>query len=870
MARLSDDEIDRLKTEINLVRLLKGQGYELKKRGSDYVMSCPFHKDDTPSFIVSPKQNLWHCMGACQCGGSVIDWVMKSQGVSFKHAVAILKEDVGLLDEARGVKYATTRALPTLAADEADSAVLSTVVDLYHETLLATTEARTYLSSRGLDNDELIRTFKLGYANRSLGYRLPHKNRKQGAALRGQLQRIGVYRSSGHEHLAGSLVVPIIEGGQVLELYGRKVNNSLRKGTPMHLYLPGPHRGVWNLDGLKDQQEVILCESLIDAMTFWCAGYRNVTASYGTSGFTDDHLAVFKSLNIQRTLIAYDRDEAGDKAADVVAKKLAREGIETYRCLFPKGMDANEYVLKVGPAEKSLGLVIRQAAWMGKGTPSKERSLEAVEAQVVEAAKEISPDPTDESPPIAEPVPPLAAEPLPASPVPPLPKSTVEAEISDKEILIPLGERRYRIRGLEKNSSYEVMKVNVLASRGELIHVDTFDLYAMKARNVYIKQASVELEVDANVVKRDLGQVLLKLESLQDARLSEALETSEADEMDPADKEAALELLRSPDLLDRILSDFETCGLVGESTNKQVAYLAAVSRKLDKPLAVIIQSSSAAGKSSLMEAVLDLMPEEERVQYSAMTGQSLFYMGETNLKHKILAIAEEEGAEQAAYALKLLQSEGEITIASTGKDESSGDLVTKEYRVEGPVMLFLTTTAIDIDEELLNRCLVLTVNESRQQTQAIHQMQRKQQTLEGLLQAEDKKHLIQLHRNAQRLLRPLLVANPFAEKLTFLDDRTRTRRDHMKYLTLIRTVTLLHQYQREVKTVNHNGQAVDYIEVTKEDILIANQLAHDILGRTLDELPPQTRKLARSGPPAMVRTDQCRPQQYRARVRLSL
>ena len=97
-------------------------------------------------------------------------------------------------------------------------------------------------------------------------------------------------------------------------------------------------------------------------------------------------------------------------------------------------------------------------------------------------------------------------------------------------------------------------------------------------------------------------------------------------------------------------------------------------------------------------------------------------------------------------------------------------------------MLFLTTTAIDIDEELLNRCLVLTVNESPvQQTQAIHQMQRKQQTLEGLLQAEDKKQLVQLHRNAQRLLRPLLVANPFAEKLTFLDDRTRTRRDHMKY-----------------------------------------------------------------------------------------
>ncbi len=217
-------------------------------------------------------------------------------------------------------------------------------------------------------------------------------------------------------------------------------------------------------------------------------------------------------------------------------------------------------------------------------------------------------------------------------------------------------------------------------------------------------------------------------------------------------------------------------------------YLAAVSRKLDTPLAVLIQSSSAAGKSALMEAVLNLMPEEERIQYSAMTGQSLFYLGETDLQHKILAIAEEEGVRQAAYALKLLQSDGELTIASTGKDEATGNLTTRQYRVQGPVMLMLTTTAIDVDEELLNRCLVLTVNESREQTEAIHARQRHQQTLQGLLQDAEKAHLTALHQNAQRLLRPVQVVNPYAQQLTFLSDKTRTRRDHMKYLTLIRAI----------------------------------------------------------------------------------
>src|SRR2546423_633527 len=107
-------------------------------------------------------------------------------------------------------------------------------------------------------------------------------------------------------------------------------------------------------------------------------------------------------------------------------------------------------------------------------------------------------------------------------------------------------------------------------------------------------------------------------------------------------------------------------------------------------------------------------------------------------------------------------------------------------------MIFLTTTAIDLDEELLNRCLVLTVDEERPQTQAIHKKQREAQTLEGLLAKQECEEVLKIHRNAQRLLKPLFVANPYARELTFLDSQTRTRRDHMKYLGLIRSIALLH------------------------------------------------------------------------------
>ena len=243
---------------------------------------------------------------------------------------------------------------------------------------------------------------------------------------------------------------------------------------------------------------------------------------------------------------------------------------------------------------------------------------------------------------------------------------------------------------------------------------------------------------------------------------------------------------------------YDDAGIVGEQTNLLAAYLACASRKLAKPLAVIIQSTSAAGKSTLMEAVLSFFPPEEQVKYSAMTGQSLYYLGETNLKHKILAIVEEEGAEKASYALKLLQSEGELTIASTGKDPHSGRMETQEYHVEGPVAIVFTTTSIDIDEELMNRCLVLTVDESTEQTERIHQLQREARTIEGILAREKRRDIQTLLQNAQRLLRPMRIANPFARHLTFTSGRTRTRRDHEKYLTLIDTIALLHQHQRHL------------------------------------------------------------------------
>ena len=880
MARIPDGVIERLKADVSVQRLAEARGVVLSKHGADLHGRCPFHEDRTPSLVITPAKNLWHCLGACQAGGTAIDWVMRAEGISFRHAVELLQNDALPLAAAASAsvppKQSTVKKLPTaLERDVEDAKLLVQVIEYYHQSLLQSPEALDYLQRRGIGSEEAIRTFKLGFANRTLGYRLPEKTRVEGAELRGRLQRMGLLRESGHEHFNGSLVIPVIApSGEVTEVYGRKVNDHLRAGTPLHLYLPGPHRGVWNAAALSaahgsaahGTKEIILCEALIDALTFWCAGYRNVTASYGVEGFTADHLALFKQCGIERVLIAYDRDEAGENAAQKLAAQLNAAGLDCYRILFPKGLDANEYALKVGPAAKSLGVAIRAAQWLGKGVaPGKPKPLTttAVAAASVtaesltvatplvaeEAAKEKTSTDLQAAPesllnmPAVQPLPPLPAQALPeaAAPLPPPASQVLGAE---HEHLFTLGERRYRVRGLEKNLSLQTLKINLLVSQGDQVHVDTLDLYAARARGGFITQAANELRVKEELIKADLGRVLLQCEALQEQALRAALEVKPATVVvGETERQAALELLKSPDLLARIASDFSRCGIVGERSNALVGYLAAISRKLDRPLALLIQSTSAAGKSSLLDAVLRFVPEEDRVVYSAMTGQSLFYMGEMNLKHKLLAIVEEEGAHRASYALKLLQSEGELTIASTSKDPTTGKLVTEAYHVEGPVMIALTTTAAEIDEELLNRCLVLSVDEGRRQTQAIHAAQRTRRTLAGLQARTERETLLKLHQNAQRLLEPLAVVNPYADRLTFLDDRTRMRRDHEKYLTLIDTIALLHQHQREVKVLAHGEQGLRYIEVTLADIALANQLAHEVLGRTLDELPPQTRRL---------------------------
>ena len=460
MARIPEHEVERLKREVSVQRLAEARGIKLHRHGADLLGLCPFHDDRNPSLVITPAKNLWHCLGACNEGGTVIDWVMKANGISFRHAVELLREDHLPLAAApvQPVKKSTVPKLPPPVARDADDRVL-----LLQVTGLLQRDAEAVAGGAEVsgvarpavfgDHRPLPAWLRQPDAGLSAAGEEPRRRRGDArtAAKAGHpagersraLQRLAGYPGLQHPRARSS------------EMYGRKITPNLREGTPIHLYLPGEHRGVWNEEALIASKEIILCEALIDALTFWVAGFRNVTASYGVNGFTADHRAAFEKHGIERVYIAYDRDEAGNNAAAKLAEELMQMGIECFRVLFPKDMDANAYALKVQPAAKSLGVMLNKAEWLGKGQRPAQRaavpeiepepgaaaepSIEPLPAETKAAAKEkiieATPEPAPaasipaaieeqvfslaaEPEPVPEPVAPTAPEPAPAAPAP--------------------------------------------------------------------------------------------------------------------------------------------------------------------------------------------------------------------------------------------------------------------------------------------------------------------------------------------------------------------------------------------------------------------------------------------------------------------
>jgi len=387
------------------------------------------------------------------------------------------------------------------------------------------------------------------------------------------------------------------------------------------------------------------------------------------------------------------------------------------------------------------------------------------------------------------------------------------------------------------------LKANTPQSNGTF-HIDTLDLYNSRFREGYAEACAKYLKVKQIVALAELSELITVLEQERVA-MRERQNKPEVPSMTDKERAEALEALKSKDLLKRIVSDFEAIGFIGEKHNKLLGYIAAVSRLLPDPLAILILSRSGAGKTSLQDAVCKFIPPESVIQYTRLTGKSLFYKEENSLKNKVLAIEEEQGMQEAMYSIKTLISSQKLSVAATRADAKTGKLSVDEYTVNGPVVVMVSTTNPNgLTDEEKRRFLILTIDESREQTKSILQMQRQKNRHLWYKTSMDETGITKLHHNMQRLLKPLTVTFPDDVTLDYPDGRLQMRGEQSKFISLVKSITLLHQHQRKTgKDERLGGTSFEYVQANQRDVELARELGRLVFPRNVDDVSPIGRAL---------------------------
>ncbi|GMV83381.1 MAG: hypothetical protein AMXMBFR7_45650 [Planctomycetota bacterium] len=428
------------------------------------------------------------------------------------------------------------------------------------------------------------------------------------------------------------------------------------------------------------------------------------------------------------------------------------------------------------------------------------------------------------APPPAEAAAPLAIEVI----------SPLAAEYPEKPELVTHDTRMLRAVFRAGDATYEVetafdvgSKLEVSVERQSQKARDRFDLAKEAQRKRFATSAALRTGVPCEVVEAHLIVLLDAVRVLQAAVLdpTKKASTPAAERMSDAEREDALALLRRPDLLDAVAGELEALGWVGEESLKRLLFLVTLSRKLPDPLHAALRSPSGGGKTFALEALCAATPPEDLIRLSNLTQAALIHQG-YGLRHKLLCLSESDVLEREVIVqLRVLLSEGVLRQAGTMRDAATGTVVSDFREAKGPVA-FLTSTTRDLDREVLDRCYDLTPDDSEAQTQRIMEAQRlSKREAAGLAH---RARITTRLRNLQRLIEPLPVAIPYADRIEFPAANIRLRREHQRFLRLIEASALLHQYQR----LREHG----CILADSADFEIALHLAGDSIGRAVDEL----------------------------------
>jgi DNA primase catalytic core len=790
-------EIREIKERLSIETVLNH--YHLQPDRHNFL-KCPFHGDEDPSLKIYPETNTFNCFG-CGAAGDVIEFIERYDKRG-KHG-AILKAK-SMIDPLAEI---IQRPVAQLNESEKDKdllprlAVIGKLMQESRGSFKRTTTAKEYLRSRGLDPDKT----QAGYMGGDLGKGWNEKLQQSAIAL-GILKRSNETVTPVFKNVV--LFFTKNEKGQVIDLYGRSINPN---GSGKHFYLSGNHHGIYPCYPEPGTRKLILTECIIDCETLLqretIKSEFSIMALFGTNGFTPEHAEAIKSLpELNEVVLFFDGDESGREAVTRIAEKVKaiKPDILITAVDTPDEEDINSLI--IGHDPEILSHLIKSRKPVAASDKTKN----------IESSAHVSQSVTPHQEAILN------------------TKNPQKITYREGDLLLIIW------GGIERENIHR-LRVNLLVQKeGDTMryYQDDVNLYSNLQLQRYIKGATEELDISTTVMKSTLRRLQLQLEEyrLQEIERERKTLQPKSYRMSQEEERKASEFLLSQDLVKNTMKAIEKTGLVGEERNGLLLFFLYLSRFFDEPLHAIIFGKSGSGKTYLQTRVSECLPEESLRTITSLTENTLYYSEKDFWKHKVLLIEDLEGVYQAFLPLREFMSKQTITKLTTDKD-IKGNNVQRVLVVEGPVCVSGATTNTQIYEDNANRSFLLHVDETPDHADQVMHYQRRQQA--GLINEKEQNSWRQLLRNAQRLLRPVKVINPYAIELDIPQCVFKKLRTNMHYLRLIEIITFYHQKQREWKK---DGNGTIYIETTLQDIEWANYLIKDSLLRKSDELSGQVRQ----------------------------
>jgi DNA primase len=723
-------EIKAIKEQLMMETVLQYYGLQPDRQ---HRLLCPFHHDKTPSLQIYPKTNTYCCFSTnCSAGtGDVIQFIQLKENCNKHEAIMKAKELIsGIQNPSLSAvdRHGSSNLLFCTEDKQITTmdkiAVLTKVFTYFKVSLPRTKKAVDYLHGRSIN----YQVHEIGYNSGGLhgeskNYHLVESMVKYGLLKPRAAQGYMVWAKD-------CVIFPLRnKENKIVSLYGRSVINN---DDSRHFYLQS-REGLYPHYPKAETTRLIITESIIDAASLLqqraIADQYEILSLYGTNGLMEEHLQAIVSLqHLQEIIFMLDGDDAGRAAVQKYYGTLGNllPHITITNVELPEGEDVNSLLQTHEHPEVLLHLIEQREPVAQSKADDFFLSTENKNQQPVKA---------------------VAAA---------LPKqntlNTTNAELllyDDNDLYIEvLG--GIRITGLDR------MKVTL-----KILHKETtqlpiwhsLDLYQHDKREQLVNHVADAFDIGTTVVNNTIAELIKSLEDYRLQKIESLQKKSEAQpEMTAAQRQAAITELQKPNLLNRTSEIIALSGIVGETTNSLIAYLVYCTRKQQIPLHVMFLGSSGSGKTYLQEKISELIPDEDKIEITQITENALYYFKQHELKHKLILIEDLDGALTVFYPLRELQTKRRISKTVTLKD-SKGNLKTITLTVEGPVCVSGCTTKEKIYEDNANRCLLLYIDQSKEQDKRITEYQTR--SASGEINKEREQQYRELFKNMQRVLEPI-------------------------------------------------------------------------------------------------------------------